>query len=138
MDRYGVSAPRSYRCRYAISSGLKLRHFSTMVATIVIKGIVWVWCSRIPSTAVKALAQDAENDGKFKFQRNSFGPFPNDMPSAFSVLQHHVPLLPRHRSMAQISLVGSNRWYGPEYIHHLAMVHCKPVYFTCSDRRQAC
>lgn len=35
-----------------------------MVATIVIKGVVWVWCARIPSTAVKALAQDAENDGK--------------------------------------------------------------------------
>lgn len=35
----------------------------TMVSTIVIKGVVWVWCSRIPTTAVKALAQDAENDG---------------------------------------------------------------------------
>ncbi len=35
-----------------------------MVGTIVIKSIVWVWCSRMPSSAVRALAQDAENDGE--------------------------------------------------------------------------
>ncbi|KAJ9101768.1 hypothetical protein QFC21_003107 [Naganishia friedmannii] len=45
---------------------------ATMVATIVIKGIVWVWCSRIPSTAVKALAQDAENDVFFNIMSLSF------------------------------------------------------------------
>jgi hypothetical protein len=44
--------------------GLIPLFYRTMVSTIVIKGIVWVWCSRIPTTAVKALAQDAENDGQ--------------------------------------------------------------------------
>ncbi len=37
---------------------------ATMVATIVIKSIVWFWCSKMTSTSVKALAQDAENDGE--------------------------------------------------------------------------
>ncbi|KAJ9109796.1 hypothetical protein QFC20_003212 [Naganishia adeliensis] len=45
---------------------------ATMVATIVIKGIIWVWCARIPSTAVKALAQDAENDVFFNIMSLSF------------------------------------------------------------------
>ncbi|KAI5452684.1 hypothetical protein NCC49_000433 [Naganishia albida] len=45
---------------------------ATMVATIVIKGTVWVWCARIPSTAVKALAQDAENDVFFNIMSLSF------------------------------------------------------------------
>ncbi|GFZ50512.1 hypothetical protein JCM24511_08269 [Saitozyma sp. JCM 24511] len=35
---------------------------STMLATIGIKAVLWIWCSRIPSSGVQALAQDAEND----------------------------------------------------------------------------
>ncbi|KAK4689690.1 hypothetical protein P7C73_g421, partial [Tremellales sp. Uapishka_1] len=35
---------------------------STMLATIVIKLVLWLWCARIPSSGVQALAQDAEND----------------------------------------------------------------------------
>ena len=33
-----------------------------MIATIAVKGIVWVWCRRIKNSSVEALAQDAEND----------------------------------------------------------------------------
>ncbi|KAJ9116973.1 hypothetical protein QFC22_004631 [Naganishia vaughanmartiniae] len=96
---------------------------ATMVATIVIKGIVWVWCARIPSTAVKALAQDAENDGMTKRRRICHRPFFDEMPSASSVLQYHVSFLSCDRPVAEISLVGPDRWYGLEYIHYLAMVH---------------
>ncbi|RSH81930.1 uncharacterized protein EHS24_008127 [Apiotrichum porosum] len=35
---------------------------ATMLATIGTKSVLWVWCSRIPSSGVQALAQDAEND----------------------------------------------------------------------------
>ncbi|KAJ7134326.1 hypothetical protein C8R44DRAFT_770196 [Mycena epipterygia] len=35
---------------------------ATMVATIVIKSVIWVWCGRFKSTAIQALAQDAKND----------------------------------------------------------------------------
>ena len=35
---------------------------STMLATIGLKFILWIWCSRMPSSGVQALAQDAEND----------------------------------------------------------------------------
>ncbi|KAJ6486207.1 cation efflux family-domain-containing protein [Mycena vitilis] len=35
---------------------------ATMVATIVIKSVIWVWCSRFQSSGIQALAQDAEND----------------------------------------------------------------------------
>lgn len=43
-----------------------------MIATIVIKSIVWFWCSRIPSSSVKALAQDAENDVVFNLMSLAF------------------------------------------------------------------
>ncbi|EJT50521.1 hypothetical protein A1Q1_00142 [Trichosporon asahii var. asahii CBS 2479] len=33
-----------------------------MLATIGVKSVLWAWCSRIPSSGVQALAQDAEND----------------------------------------------------------------------------
>lgn len=33
-----------------------------MLATIVIKAVVWVWCRAIKNSSVEALAQDAEND----------------------------------------------------------------------------
>lgn len=33
-----------------------------MIGTIVVKGIVWLWCRRKTNSSVKALAQDAEND----------------------------------------------------------------------------
>jgi divalent metal cation (Fe/Co/Zn/Cd) transporter len=33
-----------------------------MWATILVKGMVWLWCRRKKNTSVKALAQDAEND----------------------------------------------------------------------------
>ncbi|KAG0147901.1 hypothetical protein CROQUDRAFT_655472 [Cronartium quercuum f. sp. fusiforme G11] len=36
--------------------------FIVMVITILVKGIVWLWCRRKKNTSVKALAQDAEND----------------------------------------------------------------------------
>lgn len=35
---------------------------ATMLATIGVKSVLWAWCSRIPSSGVQALAQDAEND----------------------------------------------------------------------------
>lgn len=35
---------------------------ATMLATIAVKSVLWFWCSRIPSSGVQALAQDAEND----------------------------------------------------------------------------
>jgi hypothetical protein len=35
---------------------------ATMLATIGVKSVLWFWCSRIPSSGVQALAQDAEND----------------------------------------------------------------------------
>ncbi|KAJ6511974.1 hypothetical protein C8R47DRAFT_674989 [Mycena vitilis] len=35
---------------------------ATMVATIVIKSVIWVWCSRFQSSGIQALAQDAKND----------------------------------------------------------------------------
>ncbi|KAG7563059.1 hypothetical protein FFLO_01491 [Filobasidium floriforme] len=44
----------------------------TMVATIVIKGIIWFWCSSMPSTAIRALAQDAENDVFFNIMSLGF------------------------------------------------------------------
>ncbi|KAJ7465291.1 cation efflux family-domain-containing protein [Mycena latifolia] len=33
-----------------------------MVATIVIKSVIWVWCARFQSSGIQALAQDAKND----------------------------------------------------------------------------
>jgi hypothetical protein len=33
-----------------------------MIATILIKSAVWVWCRAIKNSSVEALAQDAEND----------------------------------------------------------------------------
>ncbi|KAJ7695736.1 hypothetical protein B0H17DRAFT_425971 [Mycena rosella] len=38
---------------------------ATMGATIVIKSVIWVWCSRFQSTAIQALAQDAKVDVLF-------------------------------------------------------------------------
>lgn len=35
---------------------------ATMIATILIKSAVWVWCRAIKNSSVEALAQDAEND----------------------------------------------------------------------------
>ncbi|KAF7346007.1 Cation diffusion facilitator [Mycena sanguinolenta] len=35
---------------------------ATMVATILIKGVIWIWCSRFQSSGIQALAQDAKND----------------------------------------------------------------------------
>ncbi|KAJ7242856.1 hypothetical protein B0H12DRAFT_840404 [Mycena haematopus] len=35
---------------------------ATMVATIAVKGVIWVWCSRFQSSGIQALAQDAKND----------------------------------------------------------------------------
>ncbi|TYJ53394.1 hypothetical protein B9479_005994 [Cryptococcus floricola] len=44
----------------------------TMLATIGIKSILWVWCSKIPSSGVQALAQDAENDVFFNIMSLAF------------------------------------------------------------------
>jgi len=35
---------------------------ATMVATIVVKSVIWVWCARFQSSGIQALAQDAKND----------------------------------------------------------------------------
>ncbi|KAF7357665.1 Cation diffusion facilitator [Mycena sanguinolenta] len=35
---------------------------ATMVATILIKGVIWIWCGRFQSSGIQALAQDAKND----------------------------------------------------------------------------
>ncbi|OCF37003.1 hypothetical protein I316_00907 [Kwoniella heveanensis BCC8398] len=43
-----------------------------MLATIGIKSVLWVWCSRIPSSGVQALAQDAENDVFFNIMSLAF------------------------------------------------------------------
>ncbi|WWC71087.1 uncharacterized protein I206_105040 [Kwoniella pini CBS 10737] len=43
-----------------------------MLATIGIKSILWIWCSRIPSSGVQALAQDAENDVFFNIMSLAF------------------------------------------------------------------
>jgi len=57
-----------------------------MLATIGVKGVLWVvprqishkltsrwvWCSRIPSSGVQALAQDAENDVIFNAMSLAF------------------------------------------------------------------
>ncbi|EIW67609.1 hypothetical protein TREMEDRAFT_33448 [Tremella mesenterica DSM 1558] len=45
---------------------------ATMLATIGIKAVIWVWCSRIPSSGVQALAQDAENDVWFNIMSLAF------------------------------------------------------------------
>ncbi|WVQ73508.1 hypothetical protein IAR50_003080 [Cryptococcus sp. DSM 104548] len=44
----------------------------TMLATIGIKAILWAWCSKIPSSGVQALAQDAENDVFFNIMSLAF------------------------------------------------------------------
>ncbi|KAJ7259569.1 cation efflux family-domain-containing protein [Mycena haematopus] len=38
---------------------------ATMIATIVVKGVIWVWCSKIQSSGIQALAQDAKVDVLF-------------------------------------------------------------------------
>ncbi|WWC96456.1 hypothetical protein V866_003324 [Kwoniella sp. B9012] len=43
-----------------------------MLATIGIKFVLWIWCSRIPSSGVQALAQDAENDVFFNMMSLAF------------------------------------------------------------------
>ncbi|WVF68721.1 hypothetical protein IAT40_003493 [Kwoniella sp. CBS 6097] len=43
-----------------------------MLATIGVKSVLWVWCSRIPSSGVQALAQDAENDVFFNIMSLAF------------------------------------------------------------------
>ncbi|CAD6579166.1 MAG: hypothetical protein TREMPRED_002417 [Tremellales sp. Tagirdzhanova-0007] len=44
----------------------------TMVATIAVKLFLWIWCARIPSSGVQALAQDAENDVFFNIMSLAF------------------------------------------------------------------
>ncbi|KAF7297121.1 Cation diffusion facilitator [Mycena indigotica] len=34
----------------------------TMIATIVIKSVIWIWCAKFQSSSIQALAQDAKND----------------------------------------------------------------------------
>lgn len=41
---------------------IPLTSILVMVVTILVKGVVWLWCRRKKNTSVKALAQDAEND----------------------------------------------------------------------------
>lgn len=36
-----------------------------MLATVVVKGVVWFWCRQFKNASVAALAQDAENDVVF-------------------------------------------------------------------------
>ncbi|WWD18783.1 hypothetical protein CI109_103238 [Kwoniella shandongensis] len=43
-----------------------------MLVTIAVKAVLWVWCSRIPSSGVQALAQDAENDVFFNAMSLAF------------------------------------------------------------------
>ncbi|KAJ7505577.1 hypothetical protein B0H11DRAFT_2273063 [Mycena galericulata] len=38
---------------------------ATMVATIVVKSVIWVWCSKFQSSGIQALAQDAKVDVMF-------------------------------------------------------------------------
>ncbi|KAF8172061.1 hypothetical protein K438DRAFT_1852195 [Mycena galopus ATCC 62051] len=38
---------------------------ATMVATIVVKSVIWVWCSKFQSSGIQALAQDAKVDVLF-------------------------------------------------------------------------
>lgn len=38
-----------------------------MVATILIKSLIWIWCRTIKNTSVEALTLDAENDIVFNF-----------------------------------------------------------------------
>ncbi|KAJ6557210.1 cation efflux family-domain-containing protein [Mycena vulgaris] len=38
---------------------------ATMLATIVVKSVIWVWCSRFQSSSIQALAQDAKVDVLF-------------------------------------------------------------------------
>ncbi|KAL7420475.1 hypothetical protein Q5752_004425 [Cryptotrichosporon argae] len=56
----------------------------TMLATIGVKAVIWVWCSRIPSSGVQALAQDAENDVFFNIMSLAF---------PFIGTKLHMPLL---------------------------------------------
>ena len=42
----------------------------------------WVWCSRIPSSGVQALAQDAENDVIFNMMSLAFPVCPSSITSA--------------------------------------------------------
>lgn len=35
---------------------------ATMVATILVKTVIWIWCAKFQSTSIQALAQDAKND----------------------------------------------------------------------------
>ncbi|MBW0466351.1 hypothetical protein O181_006066 [Austropuccinia psidii MF-1] len=41
---------------------LPITSIIVMTATILVKGVVWLWCRQKKNTSVKALAQDAEND----------------------------------------------------------------------------
>jgi divalent metal cation (Fe/Co/Zn/Cd) transporter len=38
---------------------------ATMIATIVVKSVIWVWCSKFQSSGIQALAQDAKVDVLF-------------------------------------------------------------------------
>ena len=100
-----------------------------MVSTIVIKGVVWIWCSRIPTTAVRALAQDAENDGQPTLQylitRVS------DRFVFSSLFQHNVLIVSGHWTSTPVSPSRSCWRHGPQYIYNLAMVYCESLRFSC-------
>lgn len=51
-----------YRTGHGEPADLSNIGIATMLATIGVKSVLWFWCSRIPSSGVQALAQDAEND----------------------------------------------------------------------------
>jgi hypothetical protein len=74
----------------------------------------WVWCSRIPSSGVQALAQDAENDVIFNIMSLAFPVCPT------SIIRAKLTRVV-HWIIAQVAAPRSYWRDGVVYLHHCGM-----------------
>ena len=77
----------------------------------------------MPSTAIRALAQDAENDGERNISPMRVLRLRSD---SISLLQHHVFGVPMAWRSSQVEPPGSDWRNGALILYHLAMVSHAP------------
>jgi len=87
-----------------------------MVATIVVKGTIWVGCARVKTTQVQALAQDCKTGRFIPFASS------NAMTDkSRRHLQHALPSVPAHRRPRRRLVARSSRRSLPFAFHHLRL-----------------
>lgn len=95
-----------------------------LIANIVIKGILWIWCTTIKgSSSVQALAQDHENDVVFNVASTIF-PVVGKHHSGHTIMQrhscrNHLFDTPTYSCLGKMVLARSSRCYSPIHLYHL-------------------